>query len=670
MRRDQESLSVKPSSMITTVMTRHHTEERPRLITAGPEADIIETAESSEDDPTDKKAGRSRRNGWRKQSLLPRCIKGHSSSSSSPSPSTPSRSASSSSALSSFYSDSLHGGSLKEERKALLDDKDGEDEDKAKEIEMTMTIEEDDENVQDKGFAWVIVFGGFLSQVLSGGLMRTDAILYAQFLDRYGESSQLTSWPGALSFTIQCFIAPVAALFCNRFSVRTAVILGTFLIIIGLVITAFAPNIYLLFLSYSVLLGIGRGLVLAPGIFIINIYFDRYRGVALGLSFSGTGFATFALAPLFEKLFKLLGYQNTLLVIAGLSSIGFVAAATFRPLSTHKRMMREKRQRENIRQDYKERASHLETGCKRQQNYFPSYGATDSSCNAHNQFSNNNSNHVDEILVKDSNYSEVTEIRVKPGCSDNQRRTCSPASVARTFPVEQGRARKRKSGPLFHWALFRDFPFLVLCISMAFFTLAQKTVFSFLDVVCLEQGLSSAAAASVLSLTGIGDLVGRLLSGILMDLPRMKPFREAMYSFVLFIAAGAVLMFPFSKTLVLLGTAGVIYGVMVGASASQKSTILVALLGKEMVNSAFGILYSFQGLGTMIGPPIAGALKDKFDTYSLAYFMSGGSMVGAGVLVAVSAILFALRRRRHEGIEHHGYMRLPSDDFSEYAQPG
>ncbi|GFN94312.1 monocarboxylate transporter [Plakobranchus ocellatus] len=529
-----------------------------------------------------------------------------------------------------------------------------------KEMTLTVSIEEDDVNAQDKGFAWVIMIGGLLTQIMSGGLSRVNSLFYAQFLERYGESNQLTSWPGAISFTLQSFVAPVAVWFCNRFSVRTAVILGTFLTASGLVITAFAPNIYLLFLSYSILQGIGRGLVMAPGVFIINMYFDKYRGIALGVATSGTGIGTFALAPVFEKLFNILGYRNTMLVIAGISSLSLISAAMFRPYSVHKRMIREK-----LKKRRKEATeATLESSLKRRNSSFLSYGATNGPQQTGTSVSIESKDDTKSKAATDNGSNLVGERRENRVKSGGMKKSKSylRTVVETVFPVEGVKGKKSKRKPLFHWALLKDFPFMVLCISMAFYNLAHKTIFAFLAVTCEEQGLTDIEAAYIVSLTGIGDSVGRFAFGLLMDLPRVKPLREIAYSMVLFFAAGAALMVPFSRTLALLSIAGVVYGVMVGSSVSQRSTVLVAMLGKDMVNSALGLLYCSQGIGTLAGPPIAGALKDAFDTYTLAYFMSSGCMAGAGVLVAFSTLLFAIRRRRRAGPGGKGYKRLPDGE--------
>lgn len=50
----------------------------------------------------------------------------------------------------------------------------------------------------------------------------------------------------------------------------------------------------------------------------------------------------------------------------------------------------------------------------------------------------------------------------------------------------------------------------------------------------------------------------------------------------------------------------IVYGSTIGAYVGLTSVILVDLLGLDKLTNAFGILLLFQGIASLIGPPIAG----------------------------------------------------------------
>ena len=64
---------------------------------------------------------------------------------------------------------------------------------------------------------------------------------------------------------------------------------------------------------------------------------------------------------------------------------------------------------------------------------------------------------------------------------------------------------------------------------------------------------------------------------------------------------------------------------------SLTSIILVDLLGLDKLTNAFGLLILFRGAATIVGSPLAGALYDATQSYSIPFFVAGG-------LFALSAI--------------------------------
>lgn len=58
------------------------------------------------------------------------------------------------------------------------------------------------------------------------------------------------------------------------------------------------------------------------------------------------------------------------------------------------------------------------------------------------------------------------------------------------------------------------------------------------------------------------------------------------------------------------------FGFTIGAYVGLTSVVLVDLLGLEKLTNAFGLLLLFQGIASLIGPPIAGDYNAK-----LLFFM-------------------------------------------------
>ena len=75
---------------------------------------------------------------------------------------------------------------------------------------------------------------------------------------------------------------------------------------------------------------------------------------------------------------------------------------------------------------------------------------------------------------------------------------------------------------------------------------------------------------------------------------------------VLKFSFSATVAAPFTFSINVLRIYSAAFGALVGVYVSLTSVILVDLLGLDKLTNAFGLLLLFQGIGTIIGPPIVG----------------------------------------------------------------
>ncbi|XP_072025420.1 monocarboxylate transporter 3-like [Amphiura filiformis] len=87
-----------------------------------------------------------------------------------------------------------------------------------------------------------------------------------------------------------------------------------------------------LFISMGVMIGTGMGLVNAPSVLIVGIYFKRKLNLAHGLVMIGSCTGQLIFVTLFAYLNTTYGWRGTLLIMAALSANVMVCGAVFRPL--------------------------------------------------------------------------------------------------------------------------------------------------------------------------------------------------------------------------------------------------------------------------------------------------------------------------------------------------
>ena len=149
-----------------------------------------------------------------------------------------------------------------------------------------------------------------------------------------------------------------------------------------------------------------------------------------------------------------------------------------------------------------------------------------------------------------------------------------------------------------------------------------------------DLGASKLAAASVLSVIGIGGLVGRLSSGIVSDALGRLPallgvFALQVLAFGLFAAA--------SSAPRLLWIAALVFGFSYGGGVTLLPPLCGDLFGRAHVAAIVGMIFAVAGAPAAIGPYVAGWLYDLTGSYSAAFLSSAALNAVALLLTAVLA---------------------------------
>lgn len=83
----------------------------------------------------------------------------------------------------------------------------------------------------------------------------------------------------------------------------------------SLYFSSFFTSLQLFFFFF---LGIGFGLIYLPAVVCVGYYFETKRSLATGIAVCGSGFGTFAFAPLATLLLEAYSWKGANLILAGL----------------------------------------------------------------------------------------------------------------------------------------------------------------------------------------------------------------------------------------------------------------------------------------------------------------------------------------------------------------
>ncbi|KAF2666504.1 MFS general substrate transporter [Microthyrium microscopicum] len=116
----------------------------------------------------------------------------------------------------------------------------------------------------------VLSFGTFETYYVTGGIRNTD-------------SRSDVAWIGSLQAFLLNIGAPVLGQLTDCGHFKTLVATGSFLVVFGMMMTSLCTEYWQFFLAQGVCVGIGIGCLLIPGITIPIGWFQKRRGLALGL---------------------------------------------------------------------------------------------------------------------------------------------------------------------------------------------------------------------------------------------------------------------------------------------------------------------------------------------------------------------------------------------------
>lgn len=78
------------------------------------------------------------------------------------------------------------------------------------------------------------------------------------------------------------YLAPIASALCNKFTCRPIGIIGSIIAAVAVAASIYSPNIFVMWLLFGFIGGIGMGLVYLPSIVMVGYYFEEKRAIATG----------------------------------------------------------------------------------------------------------------------------------------------------------------------------------------------------------------------------------------------------------------------------------------------------------------------------------------------------------------------------------------------------
>lgn len=168
-------------------------------------------------------------------------------------------------------------------------------------------------------YGWVVIAVAFVTMGIGVNARTSFSLLYPPILDEFGWSRGDTAAIFSLGFIASTIATPFVGVLMGRYGPRIAIPLGAVLVAAGLILGTVATALWHFFLTLGVLV-IGGSIFISyigHSMFLAN-WFQRKRGLAVGIAFSGVGFGGIVMFLWIQHLITDVGWRVSCWAMAAL----------------------------------------------------------------------------------------------------------------------------------------------------------------------------------------------------------------------------------------------------------------------------------------------------------------------------------------------------------------
>ncbi|XP_033760670.1 monocarboxylate transporter 12-B-like [Pecten maximus] len=459
-----------------------------------------------------------------------------------------------------------------------------------------------------------------------------------------------------LTFIYLLSSAPFCLAFGQHFSQRMVVMVGGIVGGVGLALCYFMISIEYIICVLGITVGFANACLFGNGLVIVGLYFEKRRSLATALALTGASVGHFAIPPILQILLDNYGLHGTFLFQGGFYLNVAFFGSLYRPIAlVHKTRQTTETENEAMlttKSDESPRKRFLKENTDFSQSHHMLNTLPDTLKKPRMSLSTNDIT-LDMKLDVSKKANRFAYLSSAGSQMMGSVESLGVMVMAENVNPDQndtdtGRdkkpARKLVFPKVFYWTVFK-MPVVIIYTVVMFVTFYGYFSFViFMPPDAVSRGMSKFEKTWLVSFSGIGDFVGRLLIGLVGDLGLMKRYK--IMSLVCALCGINIILFDFATSFWWMGTHVFLYGLFGGAYVAINAVVLIDLVGLETLPKALSTVLLFQGAGAAVGQPIEGVIRDVTLSYHPINYMNGTFLLMGALLLICHPILLKVWESR------------------------